>query len=122
MSQRPLRLKSEKVSSKPRVTPHTQFVEVCVDTGVAHLDSPYTYAFNPDEVSFKLACGTYVEVPFNNRMVRGFVLRSAPEIVNPKLGATLRNHFTEEQNIRLANSLINILEHYPTQGQVDLDF
>ena len=84
MSQRPLRLKSEKVSSKPRVTPHTQFFEVCVDTGVTHLDSPYTYAYNADESSIQITCGTYVEVPFNNRMVRGYVLRPAPEIVNPK--------------------------------------
>ena len=54
----------------------------------------------------------------NGVTTRQHLLALATKIVDPTLA--LRNHFTEEQNLNLANSLIKIINNYPGQGLVDL--
>lgn len=94
---KPLRLKSEKVGTRHRVTASTQYVNIVVDTGVAHLTNPYTYAV-PDNMALEI--GHLVEVPFNNLQRKGFVLGPAAEITKAKFVSkqvSTQRFFTESQ-------------------------
>jgi len=70
---KPLRLKSEKVSAKQVRAEVDPVANVVVDTGVFHLDEPYSYLV-PASLENSLAIGSLVKVPFGRKNTEGLVI------------------------------------------------
>ncbi|MFZ9342730.1 MAG: hypothetical protein ACO24P_03890, partial [Candidatus Nanopelagicaceae bacterium] len=72
---KPLILRRQKGKSvtKPRQSLDSLQVEVLVDTGVFHLEQPFSY-FLPEELKELIDVGSLVRVPFKNDLKNGVVL------------------------------------------------
>ncbi|MFZ9741523.1 MAG: hypothetical protein ACO3CQ_06485, partial [Candidatus Nanopelagicaceae bacterium] len=68
-----LRRQKGKTVIKPRQSLDSLQVEVLVDTGVFHLEQPFTY-FLPEELKELIDVGSLVRVPFKNDLKNGVVL------------------------------------------------
>ena len=64
-----LRLKSQKYSARQNFS---YAINVLVDTGVAHLSDPYTYAVSDEDG--EIFVGSLVTVPFGNKSLMGIVI------------------------------------------------
>ncbi|MBM3655556.1 MAG: hypothetical protein FJW91_01125 [Actinobacteria bacterium] len=75
---KPLTLRRQKgsTSSKQRQRSDSLQVEVLVDTGVFHLDQPFSY-FVPEEMRDSVCVGSLVRVPFKNDLRNGVVLSTS---------------------------------------------
>lgn len=78
MTVRNLRLKAEVVKASAQPPSGVDVVAECwVDTGVAHLDSHYSYLI-PGNLDSTIKPGVFVVVPFNGRELTAVVLRRVP--------------------------------------------
>ncbi|MGA1402643.1 MAG: hypothetical protein ACO312_05840, partial [Candidatus Nanopelagicaceae bacterium] len=67
-----LRRQKGKTVIKPRQSLDSLQVEVLVDTGVFHLEQPFSY-FLPEELKELIDVGSLVRVPFKNDLKNGVV-------------------------------------------------
>ena len=82
---KPLRLKAQRVTGKVQIAQSSPVVQVCVDTGVFHLQNNFDYLV-PESISSKTLPGVLVKVPFGNSEVLGYVVsRTAGEFEPTKL-------------------------------------
>jgi primosomal protein N' (replication factor Y) len=72
-----LRLTSQKYSAKEVFA---SAIDVLVDTGITHLDKPFTYALS--EKHGKVEVGSLVSVPFGSKILSGLVINSNAELKN----------------------------------------
>ena len=72
-----LRLKSQKYSEREVFA---SAIDVLVDTGITHLDKPFTYALS--EKHGKVEVGSLVSVPFGSKILSGLVINSNAELKN----------------------------------------
>lgn len=77
----PLKLKSERVGKVPLATDRP-YISVLVDTGVLHLDSPYSYLL---PVKVNVEPGDWVSVPFNGRNLQALVVDRSNNSIPGKL-------------------------------------
>ena len=78
MTVRNLRLKAEVVKASAQPPSGVDVIAECwVDTGVAHLDSHYSYLI-PGNLDSTIKPGVFVVVPFNGRELTAVVLRRVP--------------------------------------------
>jgi primosomal protein N' (replication factor Y) len=70
-----LRLASQKYSAKEVFS---SAVEVLVDTGVSHLEKPFTYALS--EKHGKVEVGSIVSVPFGSKILTGLIINTNSEL------------------------------------------
>lgn len=70
---KPLKLKSEKVSARQERATVDPVAHVVVDTGVFHLDEPYSYLV-PQTLENSLVIGSIVKVPFGRKTTEGVVI------------------------------------------------
>jgi len=74
---KPLRLKAQRVSSKVVITENSPVAQICVDTGVFHLQNNFDYSI-PMYLSDVIAAGVLVKVPFGKSEVLGYVVSREP--------------------------------------------
>ena len=83
--EKPLRLKAQRVASKVVIAKSSPIAQVCVDTGVYHLQDIYDYVI-PENISGLVVPGVLVKVPFGKSEVLGYVVsRLAGEMQVSKL-------------------------------------
>lgn len=82
---KPLRLKTQRVASKVEIAQHSPIAQVCVDTGIFHLQNQFDYLI-PETISEQLVPGVLVKVPFGASQQLGYVVsRGSGEIAQSKL-------------------------------------
>jgi len=74
---KPLRLKAQRVANKVVIAKTSPVAQVCVDTGVFHLQNNFDYSI-PESISDQLIPGTLVKVPFGKSEVLGYVVSRSP--------------------------------------------
>lgn len=74
---KPLRLKAQRVSSKVVIAENSPVAQICVDTGVFHLQNNFDYSI-PNNLSDVIAPGVLVKVPFGKSEVLGYVVSREP--------------------------------------------
>jgi primosomal protein N' (replication factor Y) len=90
MTVRNLRLKAEVVKAAAQPPSGVDVVAECwVDTGVAHLDSHYSYLI-PGNLDATIKPGVFVVVPFNGRELTAVVLRRVPLVGAANLKSILK--------------------------------
>ena len=82
---KPLRLKTQRVPKNVVVAIANPIVQICVDTGVYHLDDVFDYLV-PESLSEILVPGVFVDVPFGPKQVSGYVVsRKSSDLDTAKL-------------------------------------
>jgi primosomal protein N' (replication factor Y) len=71
-SVKPLRLQREIYQASPKVN-SLEIAHAWVDSGLSHLDGPYSYRI-PDDLVNALSVGSRIKVPFNSRMCEAIVI------------------------------------------------
>ena len=107
---KPLRLKQQKSSAKTakelNVPLGSVQVEVIVDTGVFHLDHPFSYLVRPEQAG-EVGVGSVVKVPFRDKTLLGVVTDvGQPEKTNlAYLEKVISSNLLSPANLNLASAV-----------------